>query len=408
MVGADVEPRHLVGADHVDHGHRNLDGHPGGERGIGGDGVDVPVVLAVPHQLGEGVLLAEQGVDEAGSGVAVCGEQLSQPRTKRTDRGQLGCVTRAGPGEPVLVEVRRELVDGGHGVGCGRGVHQRHGGQQRRLGVMSENHIDRLHDSPLASCVMATMTHDTTQVVGLRRARAGLAFAVLAAASFGLSGALAAGLLSEGWSPAALVVCRLGVGALALLGPALVALRGRWSLLRANAGFLLSFGLVAGAGVQFAYFNAIERLPVAIAILIEYAAPLAVVGWLWARHRQTPSRLTVLGAAVAIGGLLLVLDVFAVGSVDGLGVLWALGGMVGCAFFFVVSSGEDNGLPPIVLATGGLVVGTIALGLAGVLGFVDMSAGTAQYSRCCSGYDRNPLLIATSTPAAAAASTMAR
>jgi drug/metabolite transporter (DMT)-like permease len=225
---------------------------------------------------------------------------------------------------------------------------------------------------------MTTMTHDTTQVVGIRRARTGLAFAVLAAASFGLSGALAAGLLDAGWSPAALVVCRLGIGALALLGPALVALRGRWHLLRTNAAFLLTFGLVAGAGVQFAYFNAIDRLPVAIAILIEYAAPVAVVGWLWARHRQTPSRLTVTGAAVAIGGLLLVLDVFAVGSVDGLGVLWALGGMVGCAFFFVVSSGEDNGLPPIVLAAGGLVVGTIALGLAGVVGFVDMSAGTAD------------------------------
>jgi drug/metabolite transporter (DMT)-like permease len=224
---------------------------------------------------------------------------------------------------------------------------------------------------------MATLTHDTRVVAG-RRARVGLAFAVLAAASFGLSGGLAAGLLDAGWSPGALVLCRLAVGALALLAPAVLALRGRWYLLRANAGFLLTFGLVAGAGVQFAYFNAIDRLPVAIAILIEYVAPVAVVGWLWARHRQTPSRLTVAGAAVAIAGLLLVLDVFSVGSVDGLGVLWALGGMVGCAFFFVVSSSEDNGLPPIVLATGGLVVGSIALGLAGLVGLADLSVGTAD------------------------------
>lgn len=224
---------------------------------------------------------------------------------------------------------------------------------------------------------MATITHDT-QVVAVRRARAGLAFAVLAAASFGLSGALAAGLLDAGWSPAALVLVRLSVGAAALTGPALVALRGRWHLLRANAGFLLSFGLVAGAGVQFAYFNAIDRLPVAIAILIEYAAPVAVVGWLWLRHRQVPTGLTVVGAAVAVAGLFLVLDVFSVGAVDGLGVLWALGGMVGCAFFFVVSSGEDNGLPPIVLAAGGLVVGSVALGLAGAVGLVEISATTAD------------------------------
>jgi drug/metabolite transporter (DMT)-like permease len=228
---------------------------------------------------------------------------------------------------------------------------------------------------------MATMAHDT-QIVASHRARAGLAFAVLAAASFGLSGALASGLLDAGWSPAALVLCRIGVGAAALSGPAVVALRGRWHLLRANAGFLLAFGLVAVAGCQFAYFNAIERLPVAVAILIEYAAPVAVVGWLWARHRQAPSRLTVTGAAVAIAGLLLVLDVFSVGSVDGIGVLWALGGMVGCAFFFVVSAGEDNGLPPVVLAAGGLVVGSVALGLAGALGLVEMTAssGDATYN----------------------------
>jgi drug/metabolite transporter (DMT)-like permease len=224
---------------------------------------------------------------------------------------------------------------------------------------------------------MATMTHDV-HVSPTRGARAGLAFAVLAAASFGLSGALASGLLDAGWSPAALVLCRIGVGALALAGPAVVALRGRWQLLRANAGFLLAFGLVAVAGCQFAYFNAVERLPVAVAILIEYAAPVAVVGWLWGRHRQTPTRLTFVGAAVAIAGLLLVLDIFSVGSVDGIGVLWALGGMVGCAFFFVVSAGEENGLPPIVLAAGGLVVGSVALGLAGALGLVEMSASTAR------------------------------
>jgi drug/metabolite transporter (DMT)-like permease len=226
---------------------------------------------------------------------------------------------------------------------------------------------------------MATMTHDTA-IVGRRRARAGLAFAVLAAASFGLSGALASGLLDAGWSPAALVLCRLGVGSVALSGPAVVALRGRWHLLRTNAGFLLAFGLVAVAGCQFSYFNAIERLPVAVAILVEYAAPVAVVLWLWARHGQAPGRLTVTGGVVAIAGLLLVLDVFSVGSVDGIGVLWALGGMVGCAFFFVVSAGDDNGLPPIVLAAGGLVVGSVALGVAGLIGLVPMTASSGDAS----------------------------
>jgi drug/metabolite transporter (DMT)-like permease len=50
--------------------------------------------------------------------------------------------------------------------------------------------------------------------------------------------------------------------------------------------------------------------------------------------------------------------------------------MVGCAFFFVTSAGEDNGLPPIVLAAGGLLVGSVALAVAGALGIVEMSAAT--------------------------------
>jgi drug/metabolite transporter (DMT)-like permease len=184
--------------------------------------------------------------------------------------------------------------------------------------------------------------------------------------------------MDAGWSPAALVLCRVAVGALVLLGPALAALRGRWHLLRANAGLLTAYGLVAVAGCQLAYFNAVDRLPVAIALLIEYAAPVAVVGWLWARHRQRPRGLTVVGAAVAISGLMLVLDVLSADSVDGLGVLWALGAMVGCAFFFVVSAGEGNGLPPIVLAAGGLVVGAVGLAIAGALGLVEMSASTSD------------------------------
>jgi drug/metabolite transporter (DMT)-like permease len=220
---------------------------------------------------------------------------------------------------------------------------------------------------------MATMTHDAAPVV-MRRARVGFGFAVLAAASFGLSGALASSLLDAGWSPAALVLCRILVGALVLTGPAVVALRGRWHLLRANAPLLVAYGLVAVAGCQLAYFSAVDRLPVAVALLIEYTAPVAVIGWLWARHGQRPTRLTLLGAAVAGGGLMLVLDVMNAGSVDGLGVVWGLLAMAGCAFFFIVSASDDDVLPPIVLAAGGLVVGAVGLAAAAALGLVTLTA----------------------------------
>jgi drug/metabolite transporter (DMT)-like permease len=224
---------------------------------------------------------------------------------------------------------------------------------------------------------MTTLTHDRP-VLASTGTRAGFGFAVLSAASFGMSGTLASGLMDAGWSPAALVLCRITVGALVLLGPAVHALRGRWHLLRSGAGLLVAYGMIAVAGCQLAYFSAVDRLPVAVALLAEYAAPVVVVGWLWGRHGQRPSRLTVSGAVVAVLGLMLVLDVLSAGSLDGIGVLWAFGAMLGCAFYFVVSAGDGRGLPPLVLAAGGLVVGAVALALAGLVGLVPMSASTSD------------------------------
>ena len=57
------------------------------------------------------------------------------------------------------------------------------------------------------------------------------------------------------------------------------------------------------AGCQLFYFNAIERMPVGVALLLEYLGRVLVVGWLWLRHGQRPRRLTVAGAAASIAGL---------------------------------------------------------------------------------------------------------
>jgi len=58
------------------------------------------------------------------------------------------------------------------------------------------------------------------------------------------------------------------------------------------------------------------------------------------------------------------------------GVLWALGAMVAVATYFVISADEANGLPPIVLAAGGLVIGGLALLGAGAVGVVPLQATT--------------------------------
>lgn len=227
---------------------------------------------------------------------------------------------------------------------------------------------------------MTTMTHDVAPAPAASRIGPGLVFAVISAMSFGLSGTLAKGLLVEGWSPAAAVTARIVVAASVLLVPGLIALRGRWWLLRRNARLVVAYGIVTIAGCQFAYFSAVEYLQVGVALLLEYTAPVAVIGWLWLRHGQRPGRLTTLGCLVAAGGLVLVLDVVSGGGLHPVGVMWGLLAMVGAATYFILSAQEGNGLPPLVLASAGMVVGGVSLVLLGAVGLLEMSWSTAPAS----------------------------
>lgn len=210
------------------------------------------------------------------------------------------------------------------------------------------------------------------------RTLVGLALAVLSAATFGISGSLAKGLLDTGWSPGAAVTWRVGVAALVLLIPAALLMRGRWHLLRTGWFSMALFGLIAVAACQLAYFLAVQRISVAVALLLEYLGIILVVAWLWLRHGQRPRPLTILGAAVAVAGLIFVLDVFGAVEVDLIGVVWGLCAAVGLAVYFIVSADTTTGLPPLVLATGGLTIGTLALVLAGLVGIVPMVTATGD------------------------------
>jgi drug/metabolite transporter (DMT)-like permease len=215
---------------------------------------------------------------------------------------------------------------------------------------------------------MTALTHDRKTA----RAGAGVALALVSATSFGLSGPLGRGLMDAGWSAAAAVAVRVLLGGAVLVPVAVVQLRGRWGVLRRYLPLVVVFGAVPVAGCQLAYFTAVQHIPVGVALLIEYTAPLAVVGWLWLRHHQRPSRLTAVGAAIGVVGLLLVVDPAGGGS-DLVGIGAALLAMVGAAFFFVLSSRPLDGLPGTALAAGGLLVGGLLLLLAGAVGILPLT-----------------------------------
>lgn len=220
---------------------------------------------------------------------------------------------------------------------------------------------------------MDTLANDTRVRSGLRL---GLPLAIGAAFAFGMSGAWARGLIDAGWTPGAAVTVRIWVAAIVLLVPAVVALRGRWRLLRRNIGVIAAYGLLAVTATQLFYFQAVAVMDVGLALLIEYTAPIAVVLWLWMRRGEKPTGRSILGALIAFAGLVLMLDVLSGRSVDVGGILWAFGAMIGAAAYFVLSGKSDTGLPPLVLAGAGLFVGAIGLSIAGLVGVLPMAWNT--------------------------------
>jgi drug/metabolite transporter (DMT)-like permease len=208
--------------------------------------------------------------------------------------------------------------------------------------------------------------------------RAGMVMAVLSAAAFGSSGPMAKALIESGWTAGAVVLVRLGGAAVLLLVAAAVVLRGRWRPSRAAVRTLVLYGVVAMAGVQLAFFTAVQTLDVGVALLIEYLAPVLLLAWTSLRSRGLPRLPTLLGAALTLVGLAFVLELTGAGSLDLVGVAWALVAAVCLAAFFVISAQEDADLPPLVMAAGGTAVGAVVIGLAGLVGVVPIAFSAAD------------------------------
>jgi drug/metabolite transporter (DMT)-like permease len=198
----------------------------------------------------------------------------------------------------------------------------------------------------------------------------GLLVALVAATTFGTSGALIKPMLEAGWSPAAAVTIRVFIGGVVLLPFALIALRGRWGVAWTNRGRILAMAFVGVAGTQLVYFASIQRIAVGTAILIEYMAPLLLVALAWVRTRKAPKAVVLIGSVVAIGGLVLVVSPGGGGTLDPLGVFFAVLAMIGCAIYYLVAAQPSNGLPAVVLAAFGLIIGAAILALAGVFRLV--------------------------------------
>jgi len=189
--------------------------------------------------------------------------------------------------------------------------------------------------------------------------------ALVSAFAFGGSGVAAKPLIEAGLAPLHVVWLRVAGAALVMLP---VAWRHR-RLVRERPVLLAGFGLFAVAGVQAFYFASLSRIPVGVALLIEYLAPALVLGWVRFVQRRPVTRAAAVGVVLAVGGLACVVEVWAGLSFDAFGLLLALGAACCQVGYFVLSDqgagdgGAAGGEPPhpVGVIAYGLLVGAAVL-----------------------------------------------
>jgi drug/metabolite transporter (DMT)-like permease len=121
------------------------------------------------------------------------------------------------------------------------------------------------------------------------------------------------------------------------------------------------YGLVAVAACQSLYFVAASRLPVGIAILLEYTGPVLVVGWEKLVRHAHVARESAIGVGVAMLGLAVVVQIWSGLQLDAVGIAAGLGAAAGNATFFLLIDRLSGTVDPLTLTTGGMAVGMVVL-----------------------------------------------
>jgi len=195
-----------------------------------------------------------------------------------------------------------------------------------------------------------------------RRPRLGYALVVTAAVMFIVNAGISRVTIRAGVEPATLTTLRVTASVLVF---GLWAALGRHSALRPPRGrdlaLVIGLGLVGVALLQWTYFVAIDRLPLGVALLLEYTAPVLVA--LWARFvRREPVRERVwVALALSMAGLVLVSQAWQGMVLDGVGVLAGAGAAVSFAAYFLLGERGVSDDDPLRVILWSFLVAAIAL-----------------------------------------------
>ncbi len=190
----------------------------------------------------------------------------------------------------------------------------------------------------------------------------GLTFGIGSSIAFGTSGPFGKALINAGYSPLEASWTRVA-GATVVLVPLVLVLRGRapGRAARRHWPLLLLYGVMGVAGCQSFYFIAAARLPVGIAILLEFTGPVLVVAWTRFVRRAAVPRTAALGVVIALAGLSCVVEVWSGLTLDPLGLLAGLGAAACQAAYFLVVDHVGDEVDPLVMTATGSAIAAVVL-----------------------------------------------
>jgi drug/metabolite transporter (DMT)-like permease len=181
------------------------------------------------------------------------------------------------------------------------------------------------------------------------RASGGMLLALGAAVLFAINGNVSKVALLNGISSLQLVSVRSAGTALILLGITALRSPAAFRVGRRELGFLALYGVTGIAMVQWLYFVAIQRMPVGIALLFEYTAPLMVAMWVRFVQKQPVRSRLWLGLACALAGLAMVAQFWKGMTLDPVGLISAVGAGAALASYYLMGEHGQRERDPISL-----------------------------------------------------------
>jgi drug/metabolite transporter (DMT)-like permease len=193
-----------------------------------------------------------------------------------------------------------------------------------------------------------------------RHPRLGYGMAFTAATLWAVNGVISKVIIESGWIAASRLTEVRTTGAFLILAAALALVRPEsLRVRRSELPVLLTFGVLGLAFVQWFYFEAISRLDIGVALLIQYIAPVLVALWARFAYHEPVRRRIWTALALSILGIALLVELWSGLTLDGLGVAAALGSAVTFAVYILSAERAVTRRDPVSLVCYGFLLASI-------------------------------------------------